>query len=789
MATKVQQSQRWNGVRDRVTQRRGTTVETPRFYGVSRLPSNPVAWYPESSAALGFAEKLLGTAPFLEGMLRTEAGNQYKKARARAMRGEFTLDDSGLFTFKKEQQRAISEVEGALSGVDAVNTLSSQALELEKELSSSDLTPAQKVAAYTTKMRELAYRTFEGNTADTDYVLAKGTEIHRFLEGITSGYRERTIRNQLAQEQNQVVTLFRSRVNQLGSGLSGEEKAAELQTAMAEFSRNMKRVTGVDASLTPEVLKQLTRELVSTGNREVLEKLRGTAVGETGATMESLGLITDTVLEEADRAYLSVLRRREQEKALKSVAAVEKYTRSFGSFDTSLLDLGKLSGEDRMTKARELSNSFSEMIRQVNSDTELSEDARQNLRNMLSRFQMMASNGGMTRPLAVEEMAALRSMLDRNDVSGMTRFFRENPNVEPGVFKAYRDMAFSVSRTAQAELLERKEWSDYVVLSSDLGADDPMVSARERQESARQELYRYYLEEKNQNKEGGETAWREGAEKRFRQKYHQLTRDEASSRETMANFQRKLREPVADFAELSDLPVIASKAGEADYQQLKENLLNNPSLSDEAKGRLRGILPASVTEAKNLPELWGQTLKGSDWKKMEGSARVSGKFYDDFTPVDACFAVVRQPDGKLLAKPVNALSAEDQQNLVTSPISSGMRYLRNDGSIGRITEIESEEELVSVLSNENAMKYRGKLPDWSSYDSLTEYRDMHVLVDGWFGPSLQKIGTFLTPSVWRPPAELFQPGYTPKPSVPELLSPVPVEMMTVQELNAALGWE
>ena len=789
MATKVQQSQRWNGVRDRVTQRRGTTVETPRFYGVSRLPSNPVAWYPESSAALGFAEKLLGNASFLEGMLRTEAGNQYKKARARAMRGEFTLDDSGLFTFKKEQQRAISEVEGALSGVDAVNTLSSQALELEKELSSSDLTPAQKVAAYTTKMRELAYKTFEGNTADSDYVLAKGNEIHRFLEGATSGYRERTIRNQLAQEQSNVVSLFRNRINQLPSGLSSADRAAELQTAVAEFSRNMKSVTGVDASLTPGVLKDLVKELTSTGNREVLEKLRSTAVGETGATMESLGLINSTVLEEADAAYIGVLRRREQEKALKSAAAVENYTKEFGSFDNALLGLGKLTGTERTAKAQELSGTFSNMIRQVNEDKTLTEDSRQTLRNMLTRFQSMASNGGMTRPLAVEEMAALRSMLDRNDISGMTRFFRENPNVEPGVFKAYRDMAFSVSRTAQSELLERKEWSDYVVLSSDLGPDDPMVSTRERQENARQELYRCYLEEKNQNREAGETAWREGAEKRFRQKYKQLTRDEASSRETMAEFQRKLREPVADFAELSDLPVLASTANEADYRQLKENLLNNPSLSDGARERLRSILPESVTEAKNLPELWKQTLKGSDWRSMEGSARVSGKFYDDFTPVSECFVAVRQPDGKLLAKPVEALSAEDQQNLVTSPFFSRMRYWKPDGTLGRVVDITSEEELISVLSSRKAMEHSLPLPDWSNPEGLEQYKEMHVLVNGWFGPEIRKIGSFFGTSVWRPRPEAFRPGYKPQPSIPELLSPVPLEMMTIQELNDAFDWK
>lgn len=778
MATKVQQSQRWNGIKDRVTRQRGTTVDTPRFYGVSRLPSNPVAWYPESSIGVGFAEKLLGASSVLAELMKTEAGEQYKKAQARAMRGDFTIDDSGMFTFKKAQQRAISEVEGSLSGVDAVNDLSSRAVELEKELASADLTPAQRVSSYTTKLREMAFQSFEGNTSDRDFVLAKGKEIHRFLDGMTENYRNRTIRNQVAQEQNQVITLFRSRINQLASGLTGEERAAEIQTAVLEFSRNMKQVTGVDASMTPGVLKDLVEELTSTGNREVLEKLKSTSVGDTGATMESLGLITDRVLESADSAYLGILRRREQEKALKSAAAVENYTKEFGSFDNSLLELGKLSGEDRMTKAQELSGTFSEMIRKVNEDKSLTEDSRQTLRNMLSRFQSMASNGGMTRPLAVEEMAALRSMLDRNDVSGMTRFFRENPNVEPGVFKAYRDMAFSVSKTAQAELLERKEWSDYVVLSSDLGADDPMVSARERQENAKQELYRYYLEEKNLNKEAGETAWKEGAEKRFRQKYKQLTRDEAASRETMANFQRKLREPMADFAELSDLPVLASGANEADYQQLKENLLNNPSLSDGARERLRGILPASVTEAKNLPELWGQTLKGSDWKKMEGSARVSGKFYDDFTPVSECFVAVRQPDGKLLAKPVDALSAEDQQNLVTSPVSNGMRYLRKDGSIGRIMEIESEEELVSVLANENVMKWSGPLPDWSAPDAAERYGELHVVIRGVFGdPVISTVkSTFPVHSWWR----IHRP---------EFISPVPVEMMTVQELNAALGWE
>ena len=778
MATKVQQSQRWNGIKDRVTRQRGTTVDTPRFYGVSRLPSNPVAWYPESSIGVGFAEKLLGASSVLAELMKTEAGEQYKKAQARAMRGDFTIDDSGMFTFKKAQQRAISEVEGALSGVDAVNDLSSRAVELEKELASSDLTPAQRVSSYTTKLREMAFQSFEGNTSDRDFVLAKGQEIHRFLDGMTENYRNRTIQNQVAQEQNQVTALFRSRINQLASGLTGEERAAEIRTAVLEFSRNMKQVTGVDASMTTGALRDLVKELTSTGNREVLEKLKSTSVGDTGATMESLGLITKTVLESADSAYLGILRRREQEKALKSAAAVENYTKEFGSFDNSLLELGKLSGEDRMTKAQELSGTFSEMIRKVNEDKSLTEDSRQTLRNMLSRFQSMASNGGMTRPLAVEEMAALRSMLDRNDVSGMTRFFRENPNVEPGVFKAYRDMAFSVSRTAQSELLDRKEWSDYVVLSSDLGADDPMVSARERQENAKQELYRYYLEEKNLNKEGDETAWKEGAEKRFRQKYKQLTREEASSRETMANFQRKLREPVADFAELSDLPVLASGANEADYQQLKENLLNNPSLSDGARERLRGILPASVTEAKNLPELWGQTLKGSDWKSMEGSARVSGKFYDDFTPVSECFVAVRQPDGKLLAKPVNALSAEDQQNLVTSPISSGMCYLRKDGSIGKIMEIESEEELVSVLSNENVMKWSGPLPDWSAPDAAERYGELHVVIRGVFGdPVISTVkSTFPMHSWWRIQR-------------PEFVSPVPVEMMTVQELNAALGWE
>lgn len=778
MATKVQQSQRWNGIKDRVTRQRGTTVDTPRFYGVSRLPSNPVAWYPESSIGVGFAEKLLGASSVLAELMKTEAGEQYRKAQARAMRGDFTIDDSGMFTFKKAQQRAISEVEGSLSGVDAVNDLSSRAVELEKELASSDLTPAQRVSAYTTKLREMAFQSFEGNASDRDFVLAKGKEIHRFLDGMTENYRNRTIQNQVAQEQNQVITLFRSRINQLASGLTGEERAAEIRTAVLEFSRNMKQVTGVDASMTTGALRDLVKELTSTGNREVLEKLKSTSVGDTGATMESLGLITETVLESADSAYLGILRRREQEKALKSAAAVENYTKEFGSFDNSLLELGKLSGEDRMTKAQELSGTFSEMIRKVNEDKSLTEDSRQTLRNMLSRFQSMASNGGMTRPLAVEEMAALRSMLDRNDVSGMTRFFRENPNVEPGVFKAYRDMAFSVSKTAQSELLERKEWSDYVVLSSDLGPDNPMVSARERQENAKQELYRYYLEEKNLNKEGDETAWREGAEKRFRQKYKQLTRDEASSRETMANFQRKLREPVADFAELSDLPVLASGANEADYQQLKENLLNNPSLSDGARERLRSILPASVTEAKNLPELWGQTLKGSDWKSMEGTTRVSGKFYDDFTPVSECFVAVRQPDGNLLAKPVDALSAEDQQNLVTSPISSGMCYLRKDGSIGKIMEIESEEELVSVLSNENVMKWSGPLPDWSAPDAAERYGELHVVIRGVFGdPVISTVkSTFPVHSWWRIQR-------------PEFVSPVPVEMMTVQELNAAMGWE
>lgn len=789
MATKVQQSQRWNGIKDRVTRQRGTTVGTPRFYGVSRLPSNPVAWYPESSIGVGFAEKLLGASSVLAELMKTEAGEQYKKAQARAMRGDFTIDDSGMFTFKKAQQRAISEVEGSLSGVDAVNDLSSRAVELEKELASSDLTPAQRVSAYTTKLREMAFQSFEGNTSDKDFVLAKGKEIHRFLDGMTESYRNRTIQDQVAQEQNQVAVLFRSRINQLGSSLTGEEKSAEIQTAVAEFSRNMKQVTGVDASMTTGVLKDLVEELTSTGNREVLEKLKSTSVGDTGATMESLGLITDRVLESADSAYLGILRRREQEKALKSAAAVENYTKEFGSFDNSLLELGKLSGEDRMTKAQELSGTFSEMIRKVNEDKTLNEDSRQTLRNMLSRFQSMASNGGMTRPLAVEEMAALRSMLDRNDVSGITRFFRENPNVEPGVFKAYRDMAFSVSRTSQSELLERKEWSDYVVLSSDLGPDNPMVSARERQENARQELYRCYLEEKNLNREAGETAWREGAEKRFRSKYRQLTREEAKDQETMANFQRKLREPVADFAELSDLPVLASTAGEADYQQLKENLLNNPSLSDGARERLRSILPESVAEAKSLPELWKQTLKGSDWRSMEGSARVSGKFYDDFTPVSECFVAVRQPDGKLLAKPVDALSAEDQQNLVTSPFFSRMQYLKPDGTLGRIVDITNEEELISVLSSRKPMESSLPLPDWSNPEGLGQYREMHVLVNSWFGPEIRKIESFFGTSVWRPPSGLFGSGYKPQPSIPELLSPIPLEMMTIQELNSALDWK
>ena len=81
------------------------------------------------------------------------------------------------------------------------------------------------------------------------------------------------------------------------------------------------------------------------------------------------------------------------------------------------------------------------------------------------------------------------------------------------------------------------------------------------------------------------------------------------------------------------------------------------------------------------------------------------------------------------------------------------------------------------------------LPDWSNPEGLEQYKEMHVLVNSWFGPEIRKIGSFFKTSAWRPPRGLFGSGYKPQPSIPELLSPIPLEMMTIQELNSALDWK
>ena len=94
-----------------------------------------------------------------------------------------------------------------------------------------------------------------------------------------------------------------------------------------------------------------------------------------------------------------------------------------------------------------------------------------------------------------------------------------------------------------------------------------------------------------------------------------------------------------------------------------------------------------------------------------------------------------------------------------------------------------------MLSSRKAMEHSLPLPDWSNPEGLEQYKEMHVLVNGWFGPELRKVDSFFATSVWRPPKEVFGSGYTPKPVIPELLSPVPVEMMTIQELNDAFGWK
>ena len=464
MATKTQQLIRYENGRYR--DRRTPTVDpihAPRSPG---LPTVPVNWFPKQSQALGFAQKLLGVAPVVQSLLKTEAGDQYKEARARAMRGDYTIDDSGLITFTAEQQRALSEVEGALDADTASSALRVRAREWQQELAENDsLTPAERVALFTRKVRESSYGTLS-NTRDSDYLIAKGSRVHQTASALISDYTSQTIEAELRHEQSMTGQVLSNRLAEMPSGLTLEEETAFRTQALMDFYRNWTRVTGqsIRSEGAKAQIKPKLMDLVASGDVEALERIKDMKFPD-GSTLEGMGLITKPVLEaaveQADRLENQEDKRRQRvwkdNQQLYGDLAVGFYNQA--------LQLPGLNPEEKSERISEILTGIDGVIAELSS---LPEDAlayrgRQEILEQLHQYRMLAVQGGPQETLPESVRQTLAELLNA-DYDAALPALREYANYRmPPELKKPMEVALSWNDSAKRQERERLLWMNGVM--------------------------------------------------------------------------------------------------------------------------------------------------------------------------------------------------------------------------------------------------------------------------------------------------------------------------------------
>lgn len=457
MATKVQQLQRYEGSRYR--ERRAPTVDPVRAPHSGSLPAVPVNWFPQQARALEFSQKLLGAAPVVESLMKTEAGEQYKEARARAMRGEFTIDGSGIFTFTKEQQRALSEVEGTLDADRASAELAVNAETWKQELASDEtVTPAQRVALFSERVRQAAYGDLS-NTKDSDYLIAKGGRLHDAATRLIQGYTRETIGKELAKEREMTGQVLNNTLSRMPTNLTVQQETAYRIDALAEFHRNWTRVTGLPFSAAGEQLSPMLTDLVISGNDEALERLKDAPLPD-GSTLGGLGLISKSMLDKAAENADKIEEREFQRRQRVWRDNQQLYGSQSIEFRNRIQLLPTLSGEEKEREIEAITSGIMELTAELQAldDDAFDYNGKAGLLKQLADNALLAAQGGPKEMLPDSAANLLRTALSNDYASAMPLFREYGAYIMPNDLVKPMEAALSWKDDAARQEQEKMLW-------------------------------------------------------------------------------------------------------------------------------------------------------------------------------------------------------------------------------------------------------------------------------------------------------------------------------------------
>lgn len=723
MATKVQQMQRVEGSSYR--ERRTPTVDSLSVPRASTLSAAPVAWYPTQSHAIEFSKSLLGSLPTVESLMTTAAGKQYQDAKARAMRGDFTIDNSGLFTFTGSQQKALSEVEGTFDADNAFNTLSSSAEEWKKELADDpNLTSAQKVAEFTKRVRENSYGQLD-STKDSDYLLAMGSKLHGKAEGLIGQYRNQMISADLQHEADMTGQVFHNQLKDMPAGLDAEQETAYRVGALRSFYNNWTKVTGKPFGAAAGDLKLMVQDLTVAGDGEALERLKDAPLPD-GTTLAGMGLITKATLESANDNSLRALERDSRKSELVFRENQRVYGTEVAAIQGRVLALRDISGSDKVAEIAKIDADSESLLKTLNAlpASALSPNDRMSLQVMIEKQREVAASGG-PRQMMPESMQNTIKSLVLDDTDAAFRMLRNNPQYDvPDELNTLQKEAWSFRDVKESQAKDEMLWSLGVVHQMQRPPVDFMnkVSFENTQEykDASRFLSKTLLEVKKELPEAGVEAQRMEAEKRFYAKYPKeaeaergmrIGAEQAFSTAVSANPKNspdKLLGAVSSFAQMDP----------ANKQQFLRLVNANPNLDSDQKATVATIANSGADEATMNAAL-GELVTTRE--ALEAKATIDPKqpkqFFgrhgnDIFKPLTplANHRILVSDNGKLIEKSPQDINSADKAASGIYP--EGARIIKGDKIIP-VKAIDNEADLKLLDKEAEPINEDGTIPKYN----------------------------------------------------------------------------
>lgn len=693
MATKTQVNQRYNNEQYRQRQNPSVRPEKPgQSLSVPHLAST---WKSPNFDAINFMDKLFGSADALVKLAKTEEGKQYRKAQARALRGDFSIDDSGLITFKGAQQKALSEVEGTNDAAIAQDALIQASEEFRKQLAErDDLTPAQKIQAHRALLQQQAYASLSPDK-DTDYLIAKGSRLNVTVNQLSNAYRDATIQSQLNEERDKTVGALQANLNMMPAGISKEAQADFMKGSLAKFAESWGIVTGQPISSASPVLRKHVNDLVAKGDRELLLRLKDFEIGK-GVTMESLGIITEATLDSADRQAISLMQR---DTAMRKAQA-EKYVFDVGNQIYKIYQNSQKYSEMDMEKYLEQQasdlNSLAELKTAISNSSALSAEVKSALNRRIATMETGIQSGGQIGEMSMDDRVMLNAMHNSGNMDGVIQYFRENPFVDcPQELVWFKQEA--MKGTSVTEMQKHKTWVSGVLartLMEDQGSAEDNRAYKARMQADLNDCFNLAREE---NPTASVSVIQQKALEQFRKTYKELPVEKAVEVETLQNMNTELNGNLKTMdSRVIDVVTEIANSGKvpmAEKLQLKKAIRNNSSLSGYAKNNIEALIGGVLKKDALVVDDVNNTYLNFPLNPkypVQGAERFSKK-------TDTA-VFVKDKQGRPELRPFDTLTSTDQGKILTFPMpSNGVYYDDRTGELKPLAELTNSEQYLKRL--------------------------------------------------------------------------------------------